>query len=129
VRRVAGEVRWTSIGEIALTNATVAREDDVLVVVPYSRRVRVEVPEGVRALRVALPTGPAAGLTGWRDGEAMFDSDVPVAGGSTVEVRLSGSHDVDPATVPAPAWSPWPRLRRAATEARDRALSLRAPIG
>lgn len=130
VRRVAGEVRWTSIGEIALSNATLAREDDVLVVVPYSRRVRVEVPAGVRALRVALPTGAAAGLTGWRgDGEHAFGADVPVAAGRTVEVRLAGAHDVDPATVPAPTWSPWPRLRRAATEARDRAVTLRAISG
>jgi hypothetical protein len=28
--------------------------------------------------------------------------------------------------VPVPAWRPWPQLRRAATEARDRALPLRA---
>jgi hypothetical protein len=45
--------------------------------------------------------------------------------GGPVEVRLRGARDVDAGQVDAPAWRPWPKLRRAGTEMRDRALPLR----
>jgi hypothetical protein len=135
VRRVVGEVRWTSIGELARTNVAVALEGDVAVVHPYARRVRVELPAGVNAVRVCAPRDavPEARLAGWAthdNGTVLpLDAPVPVETVTTLDLRLVGPGDVCAGDVPAPAWSPWPRLRRAATEARDRAAALRAAIG
>ncbi len=47
-------------------------------------------------------------------------TDVPWQGNGHVEIRLRGAQDLDASDVAAPAWRPWPKLRRAATEARDR---------
>ena len=70
----------------------------------------------------------AGALVGWASGSGAprpFAAPAVAREGS-VEVRLLGRHDVEVDDVPAPAWRPWPQLRRAATEARDRALPLRA---
>jgi hypothetical protein len=67
-------------------------------------------------------------LQGWSVGDGPlqpFGADVPWQGNGHVEIRLRGAQDLDAADVAAPAWRPWPKLRRAATEARDRLLPLR----
>ncbi len=127
VRRL-GDVRWTSVGEIARTNHVHRVADGQMTVRPYSRRVVVEVPPEATTLAVTAPDpiGPELALRGWSLGaEAVrpFGEAVAVVPG-THELRLHGTHDVDPAAVPAPAWRPWPTLRRAGTELRDRAVAL-----
>ena len=42
-----------------------------------------------------------------------------------LEIQLHGAADVEPRLVPAPVWRPWPKLRRAVTELRDRAIAQR----
>ena len=42
-----------------------------------------------------------------------------------LEIQLHGATDVEPGLVPAPAWRPWPKFRRAVTELRDRAIAHR----
>jgi hypothetical protein len=125
-----GDVRWTSVGEIALGNYSYRLEGERLAVRPHARRLRVKPTAGARTLRVQAPAGTSGehGLRGWSIGAGPihpFDEDVAFAGDTVVEVSLRGVRDVDPDRVAAPPWRPWPRVRRAATEVRDRALPLR----
>lgn len=131
-----GDVRWTSVAEIAHSNYTLRIDGPTAVVRPWSRRVRVTVPAGVQELRVELaPTvGGEPGVDGWSltaPGSRVatgFGGARAVAGAGIAEVLLSTPWSVAASTVPAPAWRPWPGLRRAATEARDRLLPLRAAV-
>lgn len=125
-----GDVRWSSVGEIAMGNHSLRLDGDRLAVLAHARRLLVEPPVGARTLRVEAPTGSAGELRlrGWSLDHGplhRFGVDVPLPGDAPVEVRLHGTGDVDPNRVAAPSWQPWPRLRRAATEVRDRALPLR----
>jgi hypothetical protein len=125
-----GAVRWTSVGEIALTNHLQRLVGRRLVVRPFSRRLRVDVPNGAAVLTVEAPqpSGTELELSGWSLGTGPvrpFGVDAELARDGVHEIRLHGVHDVDPHSVPAPAWRPWPKLRRAGTELRDRALPLR----
>lgn len=125
-----GPVRWSSVGEIARSNHALRVSGDRAVVRPYARSVRVTVPPGVGVLSVEEPGEPLGEscLNGWSaDAGAVrpFGEQLPLSPGRVVTLRLHGPADVDPRGVGAPAWRPWPRLRRAATEARDRSLPLR----
>ena len=94
----------------------------------YSGRLRVELPDGVSELVLEAPRDERGSLVGWSLGggePAAFGAPLPVGPGRPVDVRLRRGDEVRAADVAAPAWSPWPLLRRAATEVRDRALPLR----
>jgi hypothetical protein len=128
--RRLGVTRWSSLGEIAQTNHSGYVAGETAVLRPHARRIRVRLPTETLAVRVERPWDPGSttGLSGWSmDGGPIrgFDEIVAVPGGRHVELRLHGACDMKPDAVPAPAWRPWRRLRRAATEARDRALPLR----
>lgn len=126
-----GDVDWMSVKEIALTNYACRVQGRQMVVRPYANRLRITIPSGVEQIVVAAPEssrGPLE-LTGWSaPGAPMvpFGSPAAVNGASPVEVRLHVTAALGPADVAAPAWRPWPRLRRAVAESRDRALPLRA---
>jgi hypothetical protein len=127
VRRL-GDVRWMSVGAIARSNHVDRVSAGRVVVRPYARRLDVAVPEGATAIVVEAPEpiGARLELRGWSVGAGpvlAFGAPQAVAAGEH-EVRLHGTRDVDPATVAAPAWRPWPKLRRAGTELRDRAVAL-----
>lgn len=127
-----GDVEWTSVGEIALSNyAQRSAGDGVEVEVePYSCRLRVRPAAGARTLAVREPQ-PARGaleIRGWSIGNGpvrSFGAEAPLAQDGALEVRLHSARATDPGAVAAPAWRPWPKLRRAGTEMRDRALPLR----
>lgn len=131
VNRV-GDVRWTSVGEIAQSNYAERLSGDRLVIAPYARRLRVVPPAGAQVLAVQEPEdargGP--GMRGWSLGSdptvRPFGAEAPLTSDGTLDVRLHGVGDVDANRVAAPTWRPWPKLRRAATEMRDRMLPLRA---
>lgn len=130
VHRVCGAVSWTSVGTIARSNYAMARRGAAASIAPYARRVCVEVPAGVETVQVERPEDHAGdgALTGWTGADGTrtaFGEPVAVGADRRVDLRLTGRTDVDPAGVPAPAWRPWPKLRRAATEVRDRASALR----
>jgi hypothetical protein len=124
-----GEVEWTSLGRIALGNHALRMSGDTARVRPFAGRVVVTLPERARALAIEPPRGAGPALLGWvpASGGPLVPFGVPVerVGGCTYELRLRVAGSVDPLTVAPPAWRPWPLLRRAATEARDRALPLR----
>jgi hypothetical protein len=124
-------VRWLSSGQIATSNFRLRVRSGVASVRPFARSVVVDLPDGVHTLRVELPEDALApdALTGWSAGGAerhRFGTDVPLPGGGELAIRLRARADVRPDDVAAPVWRPWPRLRRAATEARDRATPVLA---
>jgi hypothetical protein len=125
-----GDVHWMSMGEIATSNGERRLAGECTIVRPFARRLRVAAEPGASALRVQAPADALDGgaLEGWSvaDGPVQaFGADVPWQGNGHVEIRLRGAQDLDASDVAAPAWRPWPKLRRAATEARDRLLPLR----
>jgi hypothetical protein len=124
-----GDVRWMSSGEIALSNVAECRADGVLSLRPFARRVRARVPDGVAGVRVALPEdsdddGALAAYSVGPSGAVPLGDTLPLDRASSVLVRLRARHEVDPQAVAPPPWRPWPRVRRTATEARDRVSPL-----
>ncbi|MCC6830667.1 MAG: hypothetical protein IT200_04905 [Thermoleophilia bacterium] len=115
-----GDARWMPLGEIAATNVRCRRSGDVLVVHPGSRRVRLEVPDGVRALTVMAgdPSGEEVVVT-WPGGTVRGDAGTALpAGRGPVVVHLVRRSPAPPARVLRPR--PLAVARRAASEARDR---------
>ena len=125
-----GDVRWMPLGDIALANFTRRVTGDRLEVAPYARRVTVAPRAGAGTVTVCEPRRAHGEreLSGWSLAGGpvrRFGTEAPIDGEGALEVRLHGLHDVVADEVAAPAWRPWPMLRRAGTEMRDRALPLR----
>jgi hypothetical protein len=124
-----GDVQWTSVGEIATANHALSVVDGLALVRPFARRVRVDVSTGLRGISVEAPQDAtdAEALVGWSfdAGEIHLFGDIAPAHDGIIEIRLHGRVDIEPDAVDLPAWRPWPRVRRAVTEARDRSLPLR----
>jgi len=123
-----GEVEWTSIGRIAQGNHTLRIDGATARVRPFSGRLRVDLPDHVTEITVEAPRDELGSLVGWSlgDGDPLaFGEPATCRPGRPLDVRLRRSDEVLARDVAAPAWRPWPMLRRAATEVRDRALPLR----
>jgi hypothetical protein len=124
-----GDVQWMSVEQIALSGHALRTSGDRVAVRAYARRARVVAPAGARTLTVEPPEDaldPGA-LAGWSLGAGPlmpFDAEVALPRGPGVEVRLHGAADLEAAEVAVRRWRPWPRVRRVATETRDRALPL-----
>ena len=126
-----GDVRWMSMGDIAASNGDRRLAGDA------RRRAAVRAPP--RASRPSRARAPCAcrrrptpwTAARWRAGRsatAQCSPSAPMSRGrataawrSTCAARRTSTAS----DVAAPAWRPWPKLRRAATEARDRLLPLR----
>jgi hypothetical protein len=127
-----GDVRWMSAGHVASRNYLLRDAGDgVAAVRPLARRVRVVPPAWARTIRVDTPAGRAetASLIGWRadDGLAMgFGASIPVRMQGEIDIHVQTRAELTADAVAAPAWRPWPRVRRTATEIRDRMRPLRA---
>jgi hypothetical protein len=123
-----GEVEWMTLGDMGLGHGLVRIDGPTAWVRPLSGRLRIW-PAGATERLVVLPPRDAADeFSGWTlDGASTvpFGQPIPWQGKRLVEVRLQPAAVADPHAVPAPAWTPWPVVRRAATELRDRALPLR----
>jgi hypothetical protein len=131
-----GEIDWQPLARIATSNFASRREGSGLGVRLFSRRARVEVPEGVDAIRFEVPEldaepeevrllcgGASGGLRAHSPG--WWTSDVfPVPSPATVEVSMNSAPTIDPDTVPPPAGRSWPALRRAGGQIRDRTAPL-----
>ncbi len=125
-----GDVHWGPLDDVARGGAETRRDGRVLHVRPWSRRVGVEVPNGVDRIVVEPP--PEAQAVGVR----ALTPGPPGVGSFTLRVARPGrlALEVIPARRPASARvarpRPWPVLRRLAGEGRDRlgpSLRRRAP--
>lgn len=133
-----GDVRWGPLDWIARHSYSTRTEGAVLGIRMYSRRARVEVPAGVRALRVhtnEIHGGPAwRGVTsggeraGMSQTAAGWVSDVlEVRPGGGLELSLEPAEPLEPDALAPPKMSPWPLARRALVEGRDRLRPLLRP--
>jgi hypothetical protein len=130
-----GEVRWGPLDEIAAHNYAARREGDVLAVEMYSRRVRIDVPEGVAA--VTVRTREVHGEPLWRYvtcGAGRFEM-LKAAGGwvsdpfevrppAQIELCLSPYRPLELDALPGLTTKPWPVTRRMLVESRDRVRPL-----
>jgi hypothetical protein len=117
--------RWCSLDEIAASSFETRHEGEVLRVRMLTRRARVDVPQDVSAVSVALPAAHGArgqerlrvdgALHGPLDGEPT-----PVVPGATLDLRLEHVGAIDPQAVPAPRLGPLALARRVVGEGRDR---------
>jgi hypothetical protein len=118
-----GPVEWCSLGEIAAGNASTRLEDGVLRIRPYSHRVSLRVPAAASAVTVEAPRQDADRFSGWSLGEdpaGAFGEPTAIGSAEAVTIHLRSAERVDPGTVAAPGAAIWPRVRRTATETRDR---------
>ena len=132
-----GDVQWSPLGRIARGNYASRQIGDVLYLKMYSRRLTVEVPEGVRELRIAIQES-LGGAAGHRLTYAAGTADVvftagsgaarlePIASPSLLELRLDADAALHPPEVARRRVRPWPLLRRLAVEGRDRIQPLLA---
>jgi hypothetical protein len=131
-----GDVRWGPLSWIARSSYATRRLGDVLLVRMHAPRIAVEVPVGVRELRVLLPEphGGAAGHRLTHAGGAVeiaFDhglgtsAPLPVDAATRIDLTLAADRPLIPAEVPSRGVRPWPPIRRALVEGRDRLQALR----
>jgi hypothetical protein len=143
-----GEVRWGPLGPVARESYATRRVGETLFVRMHARAVSIEVPAGVRELRVLAPE-PLGGA-GWRqlahggavaemafaDGVGFSEpllldeglrapESLPSDARGRIELKLIPDRPLDPTAVPAPRPRPWPLIRRAMVEGRDRVQGLR----
>ncbi len=131
-----GEVQWGPLGRIARGSYATRRLGETLLVRMHARRIAVEVPAGVRTLRVLLqePVGGAAGhrLThaggsvgiAFRGGVGASEP-LAIDGLTRIDLTLAADRPLSPAEVPAPSARLWPWIRRALAEGQDRVEALR----
>jgi hypothetical protein len=121
-----GRVHWASLGDVAAANFEHRVDGELLRLRPYSRRIAVEVPEGVTHAVVEPPRGLEAGERVLAPGGTVPTGEsFPVTGSGSLELALATADAVAPDSAPAPRRRPWPLARRLASEARDRATPAR----
>ena len=131
-----GDVRWMALGDMVLANHDAALSGDGVEVAPYARR-RPSSPRRPARGRSRYTSRPGAhgppSLSRLVDGPgsdpAVREREATVDRAASSRSACAGADDVDAGQVPAPAWRPWPKLRRAGTEMRDRALPWRPARG
>jgi len=130
-----GDARWCSLGAIARTSYATRVVADTLLVRMHSRRIALEVPAGVRALRVLVhaPSAEPGGHAVTHDGgrlELAFDGRCGISQALSVEapcrigLTLAADRALTPGEVRSPSVRLWPLLRRALVEGRDRVQAL-----
>ncbi len=128
-----GDVRWGPLDALATHSYRTRRSGDVLEVQLHSRRANVEVPRGVRALRVSV--SHLHGKSEWEDvhtgtrrgalvseGGGWISAPVEVHSGEIVEVRLVPARPLRSAEHEEPRVRPYVLTRRVLVEGRDRLL-------
>ncbi len=131
-----GEVQWGPLGSIARRSYCTRTLDQTLLVWMHARQIHVEVPAGVRAVRV-LVQEPLGGATGHslihRGGSLAMSFEggfgtsemLAVDGPARIALTLMADKPLSPHDIPSPAIRLWPVIRRALVEGRDRIEALR----
>jgi hypothetical protein len=119
------DVQWSPIGDIVYGSHELQIADGAIAVRPWSRSLRVQLPEGCGELTVVEPLGPRPhGLDGWTVSDEdqslhAFGDHVPVSG-PDVSIRLHSEWSTDARDVATRSRSVRAIVRRRFTEARDR---------
>lgn len=132
-----GHVQWMSLADVSRSNLAGRRVGETLHVKAFSRRMTVDLPEGVEQVVIDASRHPWSAhdrvqiLGGGRTEDRASvrgarGEPLPTRGPGRVDISLSRSGDVDPETFPPPPWRPWPVLRRCMAEGRDRTLPMLA---
>lgn len=122
-----GRFNWMSFAALARSSVEQRREGDRLQVRMFSRRAHIDLPAPLAGLVVEAPGGCELDTVVVRSlvedfqAEGLLGITMPAPPPGRVEILLNRPAAVDPQRVPAPAWTPWPVVRRALSEARDRA--------
>ncbi len=141
IEALGDDVRWGPLSWIARGNFATRRLGETLLVRMHARRIAVEVPAGVRELRLLVdePLGGAAGhrvshdggsteiaFAGGRGVSAPLAIAAPTTGApAKIELTLTADRSLNPDEAPARGVKLWPLVRRALAEGRDRAQPLR----
>jgi hypothetical protein len=128
-----GNVMWTDMKGIARSNYMTRLEGKLLRIKMYSRRIVIQVPEGIDEMWVERPwiaedgesemlllkqTGTGSmTLTGGR-----VTTGIPVRPLETIELTTVPNTTLCYSDLPSPRFRPWPLIRRFLTEGRDRVL-------
>jgi hypothetical protein len=129
-----GDVRWCSPSSIARTNVALRSHSDVLEARLFARRVRVDVPAGIREIVAGPPRDEQfeEDVLLLRNESAVSSGPVSarpfepfaVSGPTRVELTLVSASAIDVSSEPPPPRRLWPVLRRVAVETRDRLVPL-----
>jgi hypothetical protein len=120
-------VRWMGIEEISTTNFVPKKQNEVLRIWPYSRRLAVPLSSEITEVEVC-PSPYCGGFTidlqnHHRDGTETVVHNVPARhsiSNNTLEIFFPPSNAVDYSQVESRGVGLWPIVRRILTEARDR---------
>jgi hypothetical protein len=125
-----GPVNWSNLSDVAASRFVWRKEGATVRIRAFSRRIVASIPDGVNAVVVERPwiDNGSQEVLNWRPlrGEVAsqrcpeVSESFPVVGGQTLEIISPIPHPVDPQGIVLPLASPWPVLRRALAEARDR---------
>jgi hypothetical protein len=119
------DVQWSPIGDIVHGSHELRTADGAIAVRPWSRSVRVQVPEDCGELTVVEPLGPRPhGLSGWtvsgaEESPHAFGDRVRVSG-PAVSLQLHSEWSTGAREVATRSRSVQAIVRRRFTEARDR---------
>jgi hypothetical protein len=130
-------VVWASPLEIARTNFKSLRDAAILHLKVYSRKIRLEIPEGVNSLVIHRPwlepNGSGEALTFHPAENRSFDSNgmsalstIRVTPHEVLEINCVPLNSVDYRTVTKPRRRYWPVVRKIFMEVRDRTAPLRS---
>jgi hypothetical protein len=133
-----GNVQWMNMRGIAQTNFSGRREDDVLYVKMFSRRIRLRIPAGLGRLschRSWLTGNRGEGLTLLRSGSVPEVWDhyqgefLQVSSGDEIVISSARSDVIDPRRIAVSRPSFWAVARRQLCEGRDRLRPIADRIG
>lgn len=131
-----GEVGWGPLSWIARGSYATRLCGDSLSVRMHARRIAVEVPAGVRTLRVFVrePLGGAGGQRLIHANDCMrltfrngwgISGPLSVTAPRRIDLALLADRPLSPDAVPPPRASLWPWIRRVLAESQDRIQALR----
>ncbi len=125
-----GEVKWMEMKAISRSNYLTRQSGDTLRVKMFSRRVKLDVPAGIKALELECPWlgNATAQFALLEDGIVKSThtstESIPVIGGRTIEVRALPIQSQNDAAIPELPTPLWAYARRHLCEGRDRLAPL-----